>query len=1566
MAARGILAGSAFVRLGADLDRSGFEQFERETVRAQKVKDINARLGADVQLRDFELYEAKLKEVRAKTDLRKAIKATLGAEYDSRAFNAYYRDLQKADAAARKAAEAPGLLSRAFSALAKSADGAGGSMGGGGGLTGRLGFLGGAIGPLLGTLAALTPVLLAVAGAATAVAGSLAAAAAGAGAVGVGIAAALGPLAAVAGAVAVRVAALTTAYKALGTEQTKGGAQAKASAEQQRAAAERVRVAQDNLTKARFTAKREVEDLTAAVIRSTLAEKDAALALRETQQSSAAVIADPRSSALQRAQAVQDVKDARQRQSDAVSSRLRAIEDEKRGTDTLRQAERQLADARHAASMASEKEGAAATDAGQKLAQLSTTERRLVVDFKAFVDQLTKIFKPATDAIFASVDRGLRLITPLVGRYKGQFAAIGASIAAVVDEAGKSLTGPGWTHALDSFVATAQKLVKPIGDSLGSVLLALRNIAVAAQPYVIELANNIRDALGGLADQTKDPEKVRSVIKGLVDQTKSWLHLMQAVGGLFFTIFSGGARQGQSLVDSLTHIVNRWNAFLGTEDGQRKMRQFFHDSIELTKKIAAFLSDIVGAFYKVGHFLLEHTNLIKDAALAWGGYKVAALAALAVTKGAAVASFIRGPGAAAGASAAGAGAAGAGGAVAAGGLGVGAAATGIGIVALGGYLTLMSQLERKSKQLGSGFQVATSAAKRLAEAGDPEGIRKLSDSIDDWGKKTGATRDQIAKLKDVLADFEQAAERNVGGVGKVLDQAARHFDDFRKTGSNSLHGIHDATADNMHFIKRTLGEDSDAGKRALVGNFKLAAQAVQDAMTDGKIATRDGLKEIRRLMKQELAVYGITGQQAGDYLRSTGHGSGNEARGGGHAAGGWIGMPGMVGTDTVPAMLAPGEAVLNRHQQAVIEGMLGHGFLDDLFANVKTPHYFAQGGRVQPAVAALGDRLSSMFGLQVTSTTGGTHAPGSYHYLGLAEDLGGSEDAMARASAYLMSSGTYRSLLEGIHKPGLSVKNGKTVPSSFWGGVWDQHANHIHIALRTLGALAGGAGAVASKIKTPDIIGGGVLGDLVHGGLARVASGARDRVSAVAANFGGGDRAASGGGLTSAGGKYNKAALKRLWISAGGPSNVANVAAAIALAESGGNPSIVNSIGATGLWQIYGNPFPGNAKDPLTNAKMAVAKYRGAHGFTPWTTYTGADTPNHEKTYLRYLARGGFARNALRFASGGRVGTAWGRPMHITPGESSTALPPGRVNIAQLRGAQRIRVKEYDQLTTSISDAERTYGQAERRYNQSDEILIDPVTGALNQDAIEKRAGELAGLMKIRERILSYLERQLEIARRVVKTYNTIIGRLNRSLQHAKGKDRSGVRADISAYETERDTWTTNAKTVAFDVTDAKLDIGDLLKEGAELRGTTAEAASQPPTDSGAAADSGGTGADTSGTNPDVDAIIAQFQAKADRSASNLLAANQVISAFSSTGDIGTGGSSAFNAVANQAQPVGAQLGGPAGDLAGRAASAGGTTVVNNYNMPGAPDVLRAIGDAATAGQSLQPSVTASVTRLGI
>lgn len=89
---------------------------------------------------------------------------------------------------------------------------------------------------------------------------------------------------------------------------------------------------------------------------------------------------------------------------------------------------------------------------------------------------------------------------------------------------------------------------------------------------------------------------------------------------------------------------------------------------------------------------------------------------------------------------------------------------------------------------------------------------------------------------------------------------------------------------------------------------------------------------------------------------------------------------------------------------------------------------------------------------------------------------------------------------------------------------------------------------------------------------------------------------------------YTYAQLEGLWINAGGPRDQAPTAAAIAEAESGGNSDARNPSGASGLWQILGNPFPGNVFDPATNARMAVAKYKdsptGGNNFDPWVTFT--------------------------------------------------------------------------------------------------------------------------------------------------------------------------------------------------------------------------------------------------------------------------------------------------------------------------------------------------------------------------
>jgi hypothetical protein len=104
---------------------------------------------------------------------------------------------------------------------------------------------------------------------------------------------------------------------------------------------------------------------------------------------------------------------------------------------------------------------------------------------------------------------------------------------------------------------------------------------------------------------------------------------------------------------------------------------------------------------------------------------------------------------------------------------------------------------------------------------------------------------------------------------------------------------------------------------------------------------------------------------------------------------------------------------------------------------------------------------------------------------------------------------------------------------------------------------------------------------------------------------------------------YTYGQLEGLWINNGGSTAMAPVMAAIALAESGGNPAAKNSTdnGGTqtswGLWQLSDgthNQPVANILDPNVNAAQAVKKSK-SQGLTAWGTYTSG-------AYKKYLQQG--------------------------------------------------------------------------------------------------------------------------------------------------------------------------------------------------------------------------------------------------------------------------------------------------------------------------------------------------------
>jgi len=98
---------------------------------------------------------------------------------------------------------------------------------------------------------------------------------------------------------------------------------------------------------------------------------------------------------------------------------------------------------------------------------------------------------------------------------------------------------------------------------------------------------------------------------------------------------------------------------------------------------------------------------------------------------------------------------------------------------------------------------------------------------------------------------------------------------------------------------------------------------------------------------------------------------------------------------------------------------------------------------------------------------------------------------------------------------------------------------------------------------------------------------------------------------------FTYAQLECLWTQAGGNAQCAPLAAAIAMAESGGRSDALNTANNNGtvdrgLWQINSSHGTQSTFDIMGNARAAVAISGNCNNFRPWTTFLN-------KSYLRFL-----------------------------------------------------------------------------------------------------------------------------------------------------------------------------------------------------------------------------------------------------------------------------------------------------------------------------------------------------------
>jgi hypothetical protein len=840
----------------------------------------------------------------------------------------------------------------------------------------------------------------------------------------------------------------------------------------------------------------------------------------------------------------------------------------------------------------------------------------------------------------------------------------------------------------------------------------------------------------------------------------------------------------------------------------------------------------------------------------------------------------------------------------------------------------------------------------------PGQIKKATDSFDNLQDRFKTTQRLLKFGIPLPVDAPLAAAK----------QVANALERLKNNGSDSIRDLRSNVRLNMKLIASNMDTQSAAGKQALAANFEAAVSSVRKSMREKTISVRDGMREIRRLVSQELTdVYGLSLHDASNIAKGNGKGGtfgdtdNNLGREGGapiaRAGGGWIGAPGLVGTDTVPAMLAPGEAVLNRHQQAIIEGLLGGGFLDRLFANVTTPHYMAGGGYAGVSgdtdfLPALGRALSALSRAAGTpiyvqsgrrtvaeqlaqgpSTPGHPVAgPNGPHVRGVAADITPGYSAFAR--------------LAGRFGLGFTV-----MPQEPW---------HIQLLGAAGSAAAQGATAAAASIKRVLAGGKGSMGAVAQRAVDVVRGGANRFLNSPALlSYGGGS-----GGEPSPGAKgaFGKSALAGLWIGAGGPSPLARIAAAIALAESGGNPNAHNPLGATGLWQILGQVVPGNLYNPAVNAANAVKKWRDAGGFSPWVQYTTG-------AYKAFLARGGFVQ---RFAKGGKVKPKTKTYTTVAPGGPGdipgnhgtlTAGPSGGFSLD--RGTKRSIARGETGLTDfedRIQREEREYGQLDRQFGLSDEVFLiqnDDGSTTVDTSAVAARLRELGALVAKRLKIKKLIEDYRAAIKKLVTKLRGAIDQLTVAAKSAKGKartkERGGYRAAIATYQARITELGGVSRDLGLDIVDQDIDLEELGNEQKAVGGTT-----------GAPAPASTSSAASVGLTPDQQAQLDQVDTLKGIVASGKFLEQSMKSTLTLF-DPNTVGRASV-AAGGSASP--GSFGGGMTLADGTVVPAGQSVVIVQQTIntlhPADPATLQAVAKAANAGNSYLGFVPASNVNLGV
>ena len=374
--------------------------------------------------------------------------------------------------------------------------------------------------------------------------------------------------------------------------------------------------AQEAVNRAREDAKDTIDDLNFALKGTAIDERDAALALARAREQYDQTFADPGASALDRAEASLNIDKALRRQeevgrqntkiakdaaeankkgiegSDQVVAAKEAVADADQGIvdankavidaqEQLADAQQNLIDAQQAAAEATSDSTKELDEYELALANLSPKARDFVEKVRGLSEEWKALRTEVQDNLFDGLGDGVvELANVYLPILRTGFSGIATEINGGISRFFADLKTE---HAQGNFkkiFENAQLAIGPLMDGLSSLGGALGNIAAIGSDFLPGLTGDFASLMQRFETWTSSEEgqnKIREFLRESMEAFGQIKDLFLAIGNVIGGIFKSSEESGKSMVESLTDSLNEFAAWMRSPEGQKEMRQFWDD-----------------------------------------------------------------------------------------------------------------------------------------------------------------------------------------------------------------------------------------------------------------------------------------------------------------------------------------------------------------------------------------------------------------------------------------------------------------------------------------------------------------------------------------------------------------------------------------------------------------------------------------------------------------------------------------------------------------------------------------------------------------------------------------------------------------------------------------------------------------------------------------------------------------------------------------------------------------------------------------------------------------------------